>query len=119
MRFDVKLGNEIVGFSDLEFGDASMGCASGRFVPAPAYASIQQYCIEHFDSWEPIPALTISLPGGPAIECSGGIQVADLGPQAPDGYIEISICGVFNPSYAQLFPQHMAAHYKNRASPSG
>jgi hypothetical protein len=43
MRFEVKLGNEIIGFSELEGGDPPMGVASGRFVPTPAYTSIQPY----------------------------------------------------------------------------
>ncbi len=46
MRFEVKLGSEIIGFSELERGDPPMGVASGRFVPTPAYASIQSYCIK-------------------------------------------------------------------------
>ena len=40
MRFEVKLGNEIIGFSELEGGDAPMGVPGARFLPTPAYASI-------------------------------------------------------------------------------
>src|SRR5215470_17715926 len=43
MRFIVKLGKEIVGFSELESGDPPMGEAFGRFVPTAAYKSIQKH----------------------------------------------------------------------------
>jgi len=49
MRFEIKLRNEVVGFSDPEGGDAAMGVAFGRFFPTPAYSSIQAECIKHRD----------------------------------------------------------------------
>ena len=113
MKFVVKLGSEIIGFSDLEFGDPSMGCASGLFKPAPAYSAIQQYCIENSPD-AMIPSLTISLPDGTCLESSGGIQITDVSPDLGDEGIEISILGIHNPPFAELFPQHMEAHYKNR-----
>ena len=91
-----------------------MGCASGRFIPTPAYALIQQYCAEHFDNWVPPASLTVSLPDGTPIECSGGIQIEDPGADFGEGLVQISICGVHSPPYAELFPQHMEAHHKNQ-----
>src|SRR6476659_6431560 len=113
MKFVVKLGSEIIGFSDLEYGDPSMGCASGRFVTTPSYFSIQQYCIEHSPDWEAIPSLAVYLPDGTPIECCGGIQIIDLSPDMGAAGIEISICGVNHPPYADLFPEHWAEHQKN------
>lgn len=114
MRFRVKLDEVIIGFTELEHGDPSMGCASGLFVPTPAYSSIQQYCIDHLLDWKPIRLLTISLLDGDPIENVGGIQITDFGPGLEHQEIEISICGVVKPPYEELFPQHMEAHYKNR-----
>ena len=110
MKFIVKLGDEIIGSSEFEYGDPSMGCASGRFLEAPGYATIKQYCIDHSPDWVPIPGLMVSTPDGTTIECVGGIQIMDIGEE----YREISICGITHPPYAQLFPEHWAEHYKNR-----
>jgi len=94
MRFEVKLGNEIIGFSELEGGDAPMGVAGGRLLPTPAYTSIQPYCIEHRDRWVPIPRLMISVVDGAPIECSGGIQIIDFSPELGDAGLEIHLSGV-------------------------
>jgi hypothetical protein len=73
MRFKVKLGNEIIGFSELAGGDAPIGAAGGWFLLTPAYISIQPYCIE--TAGLPIPGLTVNTAGGAPIECSGGVQI--------------------------------------------
>lgn len=39
MRFESKLREEIIGYSDLEFGDPPMGVAGGLLVPTGAYQS--------------------------------------------------------------------------------
>jgi hypothetical protein len=111
MRFEVKLGDEIIGFTELEAGDAPMGVAGGRFVPTPAYASIQSYCIKNRDSWVPIPELTIAVTGcSLPIERSGPITIDDYSVEL--GEIEISIHGVPYPLYAELFPQHVESYKK-------
>jgi len=112
MRFEVKLGNEIIGFSELEGGDPPMGVASGRFVPTPAYASIQPYCIERRDHWLSIPELMIELAGGAPIECSGGVQIIDFSPELGEAGIEVHLNGVTNPPYSELFPHHLEAYKK-------
>jgi hypothetical protein len=94
MRFEIKLGGEVIGFSELEGGDPPMGVASGRFVPTPAYTSIQTYCIKHRDHWASIPELMVSVVGGAPIECSGGIQIIDFSPELGDAGIEIHLNGV-------------------------
>jgi hypothetical protein len=112
MRFEVKLGNEIIGFSELEGGDAPMGVAGGRFSPTPGYTSIQPYCIAHRDCWVSIPQLTVSLVGGMPIECSGGIQIIDFSPELGEAGIEIYLNGVPYPRYGELFPHHLEAYDK-------
>ena len=75
MRFQVKVENDIIGFSELEGGDPPMGVAGGRLLPTPAYASIQPYCIKHRDHGVPIPELTVEAAGGVPIKCRGSIQI--------------------------------------------
>ena len=119
MRFEVRLGSEVIGFSELEAGDAPMGVAGGRFCPTPAYSPIQRHCIEHRDSWVPIPELTVSFAGGKPIECSsGGVVIEDYSPEL--GEIHVEVCGIPYPLYGELFPQHVQAYkdqFKKKSSP--
>jgi len=119
MRFEVKLGTEIIGFSELEGGDPPMGVASGRFVPTPAYRSIQEYCIERRDGgWVSPPELTVSVVGGAPIECSGGVQIVDFSREIGEAGIEVHLNGVTNPPFNDLFPHHVQA-YNARLTKSG
>ena len=113
MRFEVKLGNEVVGFTELEGGDAPMGVAFGRFLPTCAYSKIQSYCITHREHGVVMPELAIALPEGAPIQCSGGIQIVDLSPELGGSGIQIFLNGVPYPLYGQLFPGHVEA-YKNQ-----
>lgn len=58
MRFEVKVGNETIGYTELEAGDPPMGVAGGRFLPTAAYDSIQPHRIKHRDNWVAIPELS-------------------------------------------------------------
>ena len=110
MRFEVKWGNQVMGHSDLEAGDAPMGVAGGRFWPAPAYSSIQPHCIRHRDCWLPMAELTIGIAGGQTMECSGGVCIQDFSRELGEREIEVSIEGVPYPLYEQLFPHHVQAY---------
>ena len=81
MRFQVKVGNDIIGFSELQGGDPPMGVAGGRLLPTPAYASIQPYCIKHRDDGVSIPELTVEAAGGVPLKCRGSIQIIDFSPE--------------------------------------
>jgi hypothetical protein len=112
MRFQVKLGSEVIGFSEFERGDPPMGVASGRLVPTPAYASIQRYCIEHREHWVNIPRLTVETLEGVLIECSGGVQIIDFSPELGERGIEIRLNGITSPAYTELFLHHVEAYRK-------
>ena len=112
MRFVIQLGDEIIGYSQLEAGDPPMGVAGGRLLPTPAYSSIQPHCIAHRDNWEPIPALSVRLEEGALIECSGPIQIIDFSPELGETEIHIEVCGITSPPYSELFPHHVEAYTK-------
>lgn len=112
MRFEVKLGDEIIGRTELEGGDPPMGVAGGRLVPTPAYRSIQLHCIKHRDRWEAIPELSVSTIGGVRLECSGPIQILDFSPELGETEIRIEVCGITKPPYGELFPHHVEAYKK-------
>lgn len=112
MLFAIKLGTEIIGFSELEGGDPPMGVAHGRFMPTPAYGSVRQYCIERRDKGARIAGLVVETPEGVPIECSGGTQIIDLSPDLGESGIQIFLNGIVKPSYRELFPQHVEAYRK-------
>jgi hypothetical protein len=109
MRFEVKVGNETIGHTELEAGDPPMGVAGGRFLPTAAYYSIQTHCIKHRDNWVAIPELSVSTPAGVQLECSGPIQILDFSRELGAADIQIEVCGIIKPPYAELFPHHMRA----------
>jgi hypothetical protein len=113
MRFQVKLGSEVIGFSEFEGGDPPMGVASGKLMPTSAYASIQPYCVEHREHWINISGLTVETPEGVLIECSGGVQIIDCSPELGERGIEIHLNGITSPAYSELFPHHLEA-YRNQ-----
>ena len=112
MRFSVKLGTDIIGFSELEGGDPPMGVAHGRFMPTSAYGSVRQFCIDRRDQGACFAGLVVETPEGVAIECSGPIQIIDLSPDFGDNGIHIFLHGIVNPPYSELFPQHVEAYRK-------
>jgi hypothetical protein len=112
MRFEVKLGNEIIGYSELEAGDPPMGVAGGRFLPTAAYSSIQPHCIAHRENWEPIPGLSVRLTEGAPIACSGPIHIIDFSPEFGEMGLQIEVCGITSPPYSELFPHHVEAYKK-------
>ncbi len=112
MRFEVKVGNETIGYTELEGGDPPMGIAGGRFLPTRAYDSIQPHCIKYRDNWVPIPELYVSTPAGVRLECSGSIQILDFSPELGATDIHIEVWGIIKPPYVELFPHHVEAYKK-------
>jgi len=110
MRFTVKLGSDVIGFSVIDSGDPSMGCAYGKFVPTPAYSAIQQHCIRHREKWEPVPGLIVEETTGVTLECSGGFQIVDFSPEFGTEGIQLHLLGITTPPYSKLFPDDL----KNR-----
>jgi hypothetical protein len=117
MRFAVKLDNVIIGHSDLEHhGDRSMGGAIGRFVPAPAYAAVRHEFAERVSNWVPMPNLTLWQTGGGPVECVGGVMVKDYSIELGEDVIELSVAGISDPSYDELFPdwrEHESRRQRN------
>ena len=112
MRFEVKLGNETIGYTELEAGDPPMGVAGGRFVPTPTYSSIQAHCIKHRERWEAIPGLSVTTAQGEPLECSGPILILDFSSELGESGIQIEVWGIPWPRYGELFPQHVEAYKK-------
>jgi hypothetical protein len=115
VRFEVKLDEQVIGYSDLEnHGDRAMGGASGRFVPASAYAAVRQRFLDSVDDWVPMPNLTLWLAGGGPVECVGGIMVMDYSVDLGKETIELNVGGITFPSFDELFPDWSEIEKRNR-----
>lgn len=117
-RFEIYSASSLVGWSELELGDAPMGVAFGRFLPAPGYAAIQSVVVAAAGGplLEDL-RLSIREASGDVLQASGGVQIADCSAElGPEG-LEVSILGISYPSYELLFPEHIAAYERRFPSP--
>lgn len=112
-KFAVYSGNVLVGYSELESGDAPMGVAFGVFEPLSAYSKIQTECsLNHIDQSHL--QLSIQTEAGVAIPCDG-VGILDSSAESDPSDIEVNILGIPYPLYEELFPQHVEK-YDNQSS---
>lgn len=117
-RFEIYSGSSLIGWSELELGDAPMGVAFGRFLPAPGYAAVQAAVVAAQGG--PLPEellLSIRDGNGAILESCGGVHIVDHSSElGPEG-LEVSILGVPYPSYEVVFREHVSAYEQqlNRA----
>jgi hypothetical protein len=117
MRFEVKLDEQVIGYSDLEsHGNRRMSGASGRFAPAPAYAAVRQRFLDVVDRWVPMPNLSLWLAGDGPVECVGGFKVMDYSVEIGKETIELDVGGILFPSFDDLFPDWPEIEKHNRKS---
>lgn len=109
--FAIYAGNILVGYSALEQGDAPMGVAFGRFLPADPYREIRRECqMNHAD--QSGLALTVKTSDGSTVPCKG-VAILDYSNQAIVGklvVVEANVLGIPYPLYGELFPGHVAAY---------
>ena len=111
-RFEILCESALVGWSELELGDPPMGVAFGLFIPSPEYMSIKVQLIAATSGNTPAPPLVARVAGGPVLESSGGVYIADHSHEfGPEG-IEVTVFGLAYPLYEALFPEHVAAYEK-------
>jgi len=110
MRFEIFNCGVLVGRSELERGDAPMGCASGLFVPEPAYSEIRAYVVSTFNTVQNELQLTVRTADGELLDPVGGIRISDLSAELGAEGLEIDVIGVGFPTYERLFPQHVHAY---------
>ena len=103
MRFVIVAGPTVIGWSELELGDAPMGVAFGRFYPSDGYVS----------SIHTAPGVALQARPEEStlfLEASGGAYIADysrdLGPDA----IEVSVLGIETGMYTRFFPHHIRSY---------
>ena len=107
-EFKVFAGAVHIGHSLLESGDPPMGVAIGKFVPSPAYSSVQSQCRAARELPQAHLNLTIACPNGDRLPADNGISILDFSEEL--GEIEVHAYGIGYPLYGELFPQHVAAY---------
>ena len=116
-QFHIYSGEQLIGRSELEFGDPPMGVAYGKFTSTPAYASIQFQVVSLTGKDQACLHLSARLPNGEAIEAVGGVCIADYSVEAGEDGLEVSVLGISYPAYEHLFPHHVAAYKRQFPAP--
>ena len=111
MRFDIFNGSVLVGWSELERGDAPMGCASGRFHPESGYSAIRAYVVSTLNTVQDQLRLTVRTNDGEMLDPIGGVRISDLSaePGEVEG-LEVDVVGISYPTYERLFSNHVQAY---------
>jgi hypothetical protein len=109
-RFEVRACEVLIGHTELESGDPPMGVAMGRFLPTPAYASVQASFIAARDGSQEHLSLQVLQPDGSLLPGEVGVQIIDCSNELGPLEIEIHVLGIPYPLYAELFPSHVEAY---------
>ncbi|WP_102047892.1 hypothetical protein [Pseudomonas sp. MF4836] len=109
-RFEVWHHAQLIGWSELESGDPPMGVAFGLFIPAPAYAQVQALIRARAESDQSDLHLSV-LHQGQALVCAG-VYIQDFSADCGEDAIEVTVLGISEPPYAELFAQHAAAYWR-------
>jgi hypothetical protein len=103
-RFEILAGSVVIGHSELEHVDPSMGVAGGKFLPSPAYARIQASVVAARESSQAHLSLVARLVGGRELPAQGGVWIGDYSAELGAEEIEVEVLGIGHPLYAELFP---------------
>ena len=87
-----------------------MGVAMGKFLPSPAYATIQPAVVALREGSQAHLSLVVRLVGGLALPAQGGVQILDYSAELGADGLEVSVFGIGYPLYERLFPEHVAAY---------
>lgn len=102
-KFDILAGTVCIGHSWLEHGDAPIGVAAGRFLPAAAYAAVQPTVLASASDSQIGLALRVLAPDGSQLAGDGSVQIVDYSPELGDDAIEVHVIGIEPERYVQWF----------------
>ena len=107
MRFEVLIGEVVVGETDLERGDAPMGVAFGEFVPNAQYAGYERLADK--DGFiRPPDEVSVRSKSGEILRSPVGTCIQDLTKEIGEPAREVSILGMHWQDYEKWFPNHVA-----------
>jgi hypothetical protein len=101
--YSVFFGSTLIGHSDLEMHDPSMGVAIGKFRPTPEYASVRSTCIAAFiDRSQERKGLRVETCDGEVLPAQGGVMLLDA-EGVPMSEVQIEVAGIASPLYERVF----------------
>jgi hypothetical protein len=101
--YSVFFGSVLIGHSDLEMHDASMGVAIGKFRPTPEYAAVRGDCIAAFaDRSQEHKGLRVETSDGEVLPAEGGLMLLDA-EGVPMSEVEIEVAGIPSPFHEKVF----------------
>jgi hypothetical protein len=109
-RFDVLADGEVIGYTNLEFGDPPMGVAFGAFTPNERYAT---FCETSPLLETGVRAVSLRASDGTVVPSQAGTYVRDMAAEHGDAGREVEALGIPYPLYESLFPEHVRA-YQNK-----
>ncbi len=110
MKFHVFAKGDLVGETELEYGDPPMGVAFGAMMPTDEYMKYQSIFEEKdFEKIESLDLRVVSK-DGKALEPCAGIAVEDFSKEMGETCIEVSVLGLDGIIYEEQFSHHIAAY---------
>ena len=112
-RFEIYSDSKIIGYSDLEKGDAPMGVAFALFHPSEGYSGLESE-IEKSVAQNDFTELALSvkeIATGHTIE-NAFITINPPPKELASEPIEITVGGIPYPQYGVVFPQHVESDKK-------
>ncbi|MBS0435812.1 MAG: hypothetical protein JSR75_13140 [Proteobacteria bacterium] len=116
-RFEVLAGAACIGHTWLEHGDAPIGVAAGRFVPAPAYAAVQPAVLASAGGPPLGVVLRVLAPDGSELAGDGSVQIVDYSPELGEDAIEVHVIGIEPDRYVQWFNTQAAGFQDTQPVP--
>jgi hypothetical protein len=105
-RFWIYSGSKVIGYSNLEKGDPSMGVSFGVFIPSKDYPSVENEVREAFakNDFKNLALSAKQIRNGKIIDC---VFISFTPPpvELPNEPIEITVGGIPHPEYSVLFPR--------------
>ena len=101
--YSVFFGATLIGHSDLETHDPSMGVAIGKFRPTPEYATLRSACIAAWAerSQERL-GLRVETSDGEVLPAQGGVMLHDAA-GLPLSEVEVEVAGIPSPFHKRVF----------------
>jgi len=101
--YSVFFGTTLIGHSDLEMHDPSMGVAIGKFRPTPEYAALRSVCIAAWiDRSQERLGLRVETAQGEVLPARGGVMLLDA-EGIPISEVEVEVAGIESPFHEKVF----------------
>jgi hypothetical protein len=106
-RFRVLANGDVIGTTNLEFGDPPMGVAFGVFFPNERYAPFRD-ATPLLETG--VRAVSLQAPDDTIVPAQVGAYIRDVEVEPGERELEVEALGIPYPQYDDLFPEHVRAY---------